>query len=104
VPEDPHVYYRLAYPATAGVLSGLYWLWQARIRLAAWRSVVRDEVYLVGERLHNYATEGKEKHDEKGKGTAGELTAAALPNNVRGEAPIALEGPALTENGLINDW
>ncbi|CAG8156846.1 unnamed protein product [Penicillium olsonii] len=51
---EPNIY-RYAYPATLlAVLS----VWLSHLvlrRVAAWRTNIRDEVYLIGERLHNFS-------------------------------------------------
>ena len=43
-----------SYPVALAIAAALWGLAVARARLAAWLDLVRDEVYLVGERLHNY--------------------------------------------------
>lgn len=64
--------YRYAYPATMG--TGLIMLasWAVAKAFGRWRKRVRDEVYLIGERLHNYGEarrKGKDVHaKDKGKG------------------------------------
>ena len=45
---------RLAYPATFGVCVAV-WMVHALVQATKrWRTRIRDEVYLIGERLHNY--------------------------------------------------
>ncbi|MCJ1312822.1 hypothetical protein MMC25_006498 [Agyrium rufum] len=69
--------YRYSYPACAAI--GLAVLGAKKLEkgVGIWRDRVRDEVYLIGERLHNFG-EGKEKDKEKvvtngsGSGIAGE--------------------------------
>ena len=61
--------YRYAYPAAlAAAVAGLL-LWVLGEAFGRWRRRVRDEVYLIGERLHNYgeARRGSGSGD-KGKG------------------------------------
>ncbi|KIX03707.1 uncharacterized protein Z518_07260 [Rhinocladiella mackenziei CBS 650.93] len=70
-PEMKMRLYRMAYP---GIL-GLFMTWGAIIlmqqQLASWRVKIRDEVYLIGERLHNFHEPGPEKSARrKGKETA----------------------------------
>jgi E3 ubiquitin-protein ligase MARCH6 len=62
--------YRLAYPAVLGLVA--VWLCAMAVyrQLEGWRLKMRDEVYLIGERLHNFhepasVTVGRRK--EKGK-------------------------------------
>lgn len=46
--------YRYAYPAFAAVGLGLLGCAEVRSAVRAWRGRIRDEVYLIGERLHNF--------------------------------------------------
>lgn len=48
------VIYRYAYPAFAAVGLGLLGCVEVRAAVRAWRGRIRDEVYLIGERLHNF--------------------------------------------------
>ena len=48
------LFMRLVYPLLLGLGSGLFLLWQLVKAAVRWRTRVRDEVYLVGERLHNF--------------------------------------------------
>jgi E3 ubiquitin-protein ligase MARCH6 len=59
--------YRYSYPILAGQVVLLYGLLAMKHRIAVWRTKIRDEVYLIGERLHNYQ-ETKESNS-KGKST-----------------------------------
>ncbi len=64
--------YRYAYPAVLAVgVAGLLLVGLGKA-FGGWRRRVRDEVYLIGERLHNFG-EGKRKRGrrEKGKGIVG---------------------------------
>jgi E3 ubiquitin-protein ligase MARCH6 len=53
--------YRLAYPGLLGLGAVLYSFWAAQRQLASWRMKIRDEVYLIGERLHNFHEKAPEK-------------------------------------------
>ncbi|EPE05476.1 ring finger membrane protein [Ophiostoma piceae UAMH 11346] len=55
-PRDPRVVYRFCYPLTAVLVTALYWLWGMVDVYTTWRSRIRDEVYLIGERLQNLGT------------------------------------------------
>lgn len=46
--------YRYAYPAFAAVGLGLLGVVEVRSAVRVWRGKIRDEVYLIGERLHNF--------------------------------------------------
>jgi E3 ubiquitin-protein ligase MARCH6 len=46
--------YRYAYPALGAVLVALFLVFEVSRATERWRARVRDEVYLVGERLHNF--------------------------------------------------
>lgn len=46
--------YRYSYPILAGQGVLIYVLLAMKHRIAVWRTKIRDEVYLIGERLHNY--------------------------------------------------
>ncbi|OQD86880.1 hypothetical protein PENSOL_c083G04001 [Penicillium solitum] len=51
---QPNIY-RYAYPTTLLIVLSV---WMAHLllrRVAAWRTNIRDEVYLIGERLHNFS-------------------------------------------------
>jgi E3 ubiquitin-protein ligase MARCH6 len=65
--EDRVRVVRLVYPLTAGAGVTLY-LGKRTVNAAGrWRARIRDEVYLVGERLHNF---GERRRDDKGKARA----------------------------------
>ena len=55
-PHDARVVYRFSYPLTAVLVTALYWLWGMVDVYTTWRSRIRDEVYLIGERLQNLGT------------------------------------------------
>lgn len=64
-PEEQQGIYRLAYPAVLFVLTSAYLILRVRHSLSRWRIRVRDEVYLIGSRLHNLPrseTESEIKH------------------------------------------
>ena len=62
--------YRMAFPGVLGLAAIAYGMMAMKLRLEIWRVKVRDEVYLVGERLHNYVDkkERRRKAREKAKG------------------------------------
>ena len=53
--EDDRAHiYRCSFPVVAGQVVLVFTLLALKRRVGRWRSKIRDEVYLVGERLHNY--------------------------------------------------
>ncbi|KAJ5387119.1 hypothetical protein N7509_009660 [Penicillium cosmopolitanum] len=54
VEAQSHVY-RYAYPATLLVVLAAWTTHLVRRRVALWRINIRDDVYLIGERLHNFS-------------------------------------------------
>ncbi|KAK5050642.1 hypothetical protein LTR84_003924 [Exophiala bonariae] len=50
--------YRVAYPTILGLSLVWYGAWMLQRQISTWRAKIRDEVYLIGERLHNFH-EGK---------------------------------------------
>lgn len=59
--------YRAAYPTLLGTCLVWYAAWILQHQIANWRAKIRDEVYLIGERLHNFhdgkpPMTGKEKY------------------------------------------
>ncbi|KAJ5677574.1 uncharacterized protein N7477_003207 [Penicillium maclennaniae] len=47
--------YRYAYPATLSVVLAAWTVHLVHRRVAIWRISIRDDVYLIGERLHNFS-------------------------------------------------
>lgn len=54
-PEVQSYVYRYAYPTTLLVVIGAWTVDLVLRRVAAWRVHIRDDVYLIGERLHNFS-------------------------------------------------
>ncbi|KAJ5605589.1 Zinc finger RING-CH-type [Penicillium lagena] len=54
-PELPSDIYRYAYPATLLLGLALWTVHLVRRQVALWRIDIRDDVYLIGERLHNFS-------------------------------------------------
>lgn len=46
--------YRYSYPVCAGQVGAVWGIWGVWRGVGRWRGRIRDEVYLVGERLHNF--------------------------------------------------
>ena len=46
--------YRLAYPGALGLAVAWFAVLMTQNQVASWRVKIRDEVYLIGERLHNF--------------------------------------------------
>jgi len=59
---------RCSYPFTLALGVGLWLVYLVRARFGGWVDVVRDEVYLVGERLHNYGERKARKTARTAKG------------------------------------
>ena len=59
--------FRYAYPAILAIALAMYTSLLVRKRLDIWRLKIRDEVYLVGERLHNFVEERQSSVLTKGK-------------------------------------
>ncbi|RMD41227.1 hypothetical protein DV735_g3923, partial [Chaetothyriales sp. CBS 134920] len=57
--EEQIVLYRYAYPGLMSLVLMAWMMMEVKKKLELWRATIRDEVYLVGERLHNYADEAK---------------------------------------------
>ena len=57
--------YRSAYPFTLAFLLLIIGMMSAIGKLKQWRMSIRDEVYLIGERLHNYTDKGKGRARER---------------------------------------
>ncbi len=53
-PTDVTLLYRLSYPAAALSCVGMWGMWGAVHVLQSWKVRIRDEAYLMGERLHNF--------------------------------------------------
>ena len=51
--------YRYSYPAVLALVTAAALLWLLRKLLHGWRRKIRDEVYLIGERLHNFGEGAK---------------------------------------------
>ena len=71
--HDPNLamrIYRMAFPGLMGLALSAYVMMSMKRRLEIWRVKIRDEVYLVGEKLHNYVDkkERRRRAKEKGKG------------------------------------
>ena len=66
--EQQTMLYRYSYPVLLSVVVFGYTLKRLRARIESWRVKIRDEVYLIGERLHNFQGQDKAK-SLKGKQT-----------------------------------
>lgn len=51
--------YRYSYPAVLVLVTAITLLWLLRKLFHGWRRKIRDEVYLIGERLHNFGEGAK---------------------------------------------
>lgn len=61
--------YRCSYPGSAAMVGSIYLMLAMKRRLVMWRTKIRDEVYLISERLHNYqeTREGNAKAKSEAK-------------------------------------
>jgi E3 ubiquitin-protein ligase MARCH6 len=78
--------WRFSFPAVGLSLVAIWASKEAVRMLTRWRLVVRDEVYLIGERLHNF---GEKKAPVQSRATEEAITAASLvvgPEGMEGEA------------------
>jgi E3 ubiquitin-protein ligase MARCH6 len=64
--------YRYAYPGILGVALALYCALLLKRQVGVWRTRIRDEVYLIGERLHNFGEAQRRQSKEKGKARMGD--------------------------------
>ncbi|KAK4163911.1 putative E3 ubiquitin ligase SUD1 [Cladorrhinum sp. PSN259] len=64
--------YRLSFPVVMGLFGTLYTLWSMVGLFETYRVRIRDEAYLIGERLHNFgvSVHGGNGTPNKGKGNA----------------------------------
>ena len=60
-PEKHFLAYRYAYPVTLCLVLCGFAMWSLLDMVKGWRMSVRDEVYLIGERLHNFGDRGVRK-------------------------------------------
>jgi E3 ubiquitin-protein ligase MARCH6 len=93
--------YRFAYPQVMMIVLMLVGVWYIKQEVAVWRDTVRDEVYLVGERLHNYASQAMDV-PEKAKGKA-ESSTMEEPLEDIGADRLDVPDPAIPST-LTNDW
>jgi len=64
--------YRYAYPGILGVALALHCALLLKRQVGVWRTRIRDEVYLIGERLHNFGEAQRRQSKEKGKARMGD--------------------------------
>lgn len=57
--------YRYAYPAMFALAVGLWGVRGLGTVIEGWRENIRDEVYSVGQQLHNHGDEGEEVGNER---------------------------------------
>lgn len=81
---------RCSYPFTLALVAALWVVGAVRARFGGWVEVVRDEVYLVGERLHNYGERRARRTARRAKGKE------------RAVEPELLTGPAQV-NGRLEE-
>ena len=60
--------YRYSYPGILGVALAFYCALLLKRQVGVWRTRIRDDVYLIGERLHNFGEAQRRQNREKGKG------------------------------------
>jgi E3 ubiquitin-protein ligase MARCH6 len=64
--------YRYAYPGVLGVALAFYCALLLKRQIGVWRMRIRDDVYLIGERLHNFGEAQRRQNKGKGKGRVGD--------------------------------
>jgi E3 ubiquitin-protein ligase MARCH6 len=64
--------YRYAYPGVLAVALAVYCGLLLKIQVGMWRMRIRDDVYLIGERLHNFGEAQRRQNKGKGKARVGE--------------------------------
>ena len=69
--------YRYSYPGVLALGFAMAFFVVIAKAFAGWRKRVRDEVYLIGERLHNFGESKRRKRSSKGKGRAVAVAADA---------------------------
>ncbi len=60
--------YRVAFPGLLGLAVTTYMMMSMKRRLEVWRVTIREEVYLVGEKLHNYVEKKERRRRAMDKG------------------------------------
>ena len=61
--------YRMAFPGLLWLAFTAYMMMSMKRRLESWRVKIKDEVYLVGEKLHNYVDKKERRRRAMEKGT-----------------------------------
>ncbi|KPI45453.1 ERAD-associated E3 ubiquitin-protein ligase doa10 [Cyphellophora attinorum] len=95
--------YRAAYPCVMSWGLLVYLGSILKVRLSVWRTMVRDEVYLVGERLHNYVnpvTTPTAAGDE-GKGKA---KAIPISSDLVDVASVAANAGSADDDDMVSDY
>ena len=82
--------YRYSYTFVIFILCALYLAVKTVQWFYGWKRRIRDEVYLIGERLHNYKREDDRKKPANGKGKA-KAKALDKPNPIEREVDDLLE-------------
>jgi len=62
---------RASYPAALGLMAAVWLAGRVRKGFGRWVGVVRDEAYLVGERLHNYGERARRRDNGRGERSRG---------------------------------
>jgi E3 ubiquitin-protein ligase MARCH6 len=81
---------RLAYPVAAVACFAMYIIWSIMRATRRWRLRIRDEVYLIGERLHNFGDSKKASKRNKGKGLDVKGKGKWIEANDAGEGPAVI--------------
>jgi len=66
-PETQKTVYRFAYPAMLGICLTAFATVSLKREVTKWRARIRDDVYLIGERLHNFDDVKPRRVSRKGK-------------------------------------
>ena len=86
--------YRYAYPAMMAATVAMGVAWATGKAFGRWRKRVRDEVYLIGERLHNYGEVRRRR---------GSVPAAGGNVDRKGKGRERVERPLLGDGAVVDD-
>ena len=78
---------RASYPLALGLIAAVWAAGKVRRGFGRWVGVVRDEVYLVGERLHNYGERARRRDNGRGERSKGKERAV----DAEGGAGVVLD-------------
>ena len=98
--------YRYAYPFVASMVAVGMVMWEVIQAFGRWRKKVKDEVYLIGERLHNYGGAKRKKsanHQDRIITDKGKEKERAPSNVENGEDDLQQASPATDSKGKAKE-